>query len=108
MQITTEQLKALISDNLRDNNHKAEILKQFDLMNNQINFFDTELRRYYGEVDNMKEALFHRNELIQGLDQEVQELTEKNETLEREYNELKIKYNECVRNTINYLLKSSN
>lgn len=73
MQITTEQLKALISDNLKDNNHKAEILKQFDLMNNQINFFDTELRRYYGEVDNMKKALFHRNQLIQDIDAENQE-----------------------------------
>lgn len=95
-----EKLKFSLSDNLRDNNHKVKIMEQLESMLNLTLFFDSELRRYYAEVDKMKEALFHRNELIQDLDQEVQELTEKNETLEHEYNELKIKYNECVRNTI--------
>lgn len=32
MQITIEQLKYLIKDNLKDNNHKQPILEQFDLM----------------------------------------------------------------------------
>ena len=93
-----EKLKFSLSDNLRDNNHKVKIMEQLESMLNLTLFFDSELRRYYAEVDKMKEALFHRNELIQDLDQEVQELTEKNETLEHDYNELKIKYN--VRNTI--------
>jgi len=102
-----DKLKLLLSDNLRDNNHKAKIIEQFDSMLNLTLVFDSELRRYYGEVDTMKEALFHRNTMIQDLDQEVQELTEKVESLEHDvhlieskYNELKLKYNECVRNAI--------
>lgn len=51
MNITTEQLRALIADNLRDNNHKEHILEQFDFMKNGMDFFETELRRYYGKVD---------------------------------------------------------
>ena len=95
-----EKLKLSLSDNLRDNNHKVKIIEQLESILNLTLFFDNELRRYYAEVDKMKESLFQRNELIQDLDQEVQELTKKNENLEYEYNELKIKYNECVRNTI--------
>lgn len=34
MHITIEQLRYLIKDNLKDNLHKEEILKQFDLMVN--------------------------------------------------------------------------
>lgn len=116
-----DKLKKMLSDNLRDNNHKGKIIEQFDSMLNLTMVFDSELRRYYAEVDKMKEALFHRNTMIQDLDQEVQAIQEKNDDLETELHliesklrsknidievlndaltSLKIKYNECVRNSI--------
>ena len=116
-----DRLKKMLSDNLRDNNHKGKIIEQFDSMLNLTMVFDSELRRYYAEVDKMKEALFHRNTMIQDLDQEVQALQEKNDDLETELHliesklrsknidievlndaltSLKLKYNECVRNSI--------
>lgn len=66
------------------------------------------------EQDKMKEALFHRNKLIQDLDQEIQELdkdieelNDKIESLEHdvhltecELKAMQLKYNECVRNSI--------
>ena len=91
MNITPEQLRALIADNLKDNNHKEHILKQFEFMKNGMDFFETELRRYYGETDVMKTALFQRNQIIQDLDQEIQgldkdieELNDKIESLEHD------------------------
>lgn len=36
MNITTDQLRALIADNLKDNNHKVQILEQFDLMKETV------------------------------------------------------------------------
>ena len=116
-----DKLKEMLSDNLRDNNHKGKIIEQFDSMLNLTMVFDSELRRYYAEIDKMKEALFHRNTMIQDLDQEVQTLQEKNDDLETELHliesklrsknidievlndaltSLKLKYNECVRNSI--------
>jgi len=57
MNITPEQLRALIADNLKDNNHKQHILEQFEFMKNGMDFFETELRRYYGYYDRQeKEA----------------------------------------------------
>lgn len=98
MQISIDQLKYLIKDNLKDNNHKNSIIEQFNLM--------------VVEIDIMKNALFDRNKLIQDLDQEIQgldkdieELNDKIESLEHDvhlteglYNALKVKYNECVKN----------
>jgi predicted nucleic acid-binding Zn-ribbon protein len=66
------------------------------------------------EQDKMKEALFHRNQIIQDLDQEIQELdkdieelNDKIESLEHdvhltecELKAIKLKYNECVKNSV--------
>ena len=81
MNITTEQLRALIADNLKDNNHKEHILKQFDFMKTGMDFFETELRRYYGKVDNLESCLLTRNKTIQALDDDIESLHKDKEHL---------------------------
>jgi hypothetical protein len=79
MNITTEQLRALLADNLRDNNHKEHILEQYDFMVSGMNFFETELRRYYAKTDALEQEnkdLNFRDDVLNDICLRHQELTQ--------------------------------